>query len=581
MLAAWVLLVAGYALGSLLLADGSRGELVFGNLMQCLVPLFANAGLLSNAATPHWRRNTFWMLLALGCSMWLAGQLIWTYYEVYLEHEVPNPFIGDVIFFLHTVPMIGALALRPHSRRADSSLRFGYLDFVLLLLWWLYVYLFIVIPWQYVHYDVGLYGRRFDLVYLIENSIFAAGMAFLCWRAQGPWRAIYAHLTGAAILYAMSSQAANLQITADNYRTGSLLDVPLVASFVWFGTAGFLASRLAPPAEPGPIEETTRPEANWSARLAMAAVLSMPVMAFWTLTHSEMPARVRDFRLLVTLVAIVVFTSLLFLRQQLVDRERLRLLKSAQQALANLRRLQTSFVQSEKLASLGQLAAGAAHEINNPLTAILGFSDLLVDDPSLGDKPRSVAEKIREQARRTKNLLTNLLSFARQTPSEKSLLDINPLVNNAIQLRTLDLRSKNIRIHLQAEAVLPGVRCDPNQMLQVFFNIIGNAVDALAETGGGSLIVRTLREKANVVIEFADTGPGIKDPQAVFDPFYTTKPVGKGTGLGLSICYGIVQEHGGTISCFNRHQGGATFRIELPAVTAVLPKPAAATSKTG
>jgi two-component system NtrC family sensor kinase len=101
-------------------------------------------------------------------------------------------------------------------------------------------------------------------------------------------------------------------------------------------------------------------------------------------------------------------------------------------------------------------------------------------------------------------------------------------------------------------------------------------VDALEETGGGSLVVRTLREKNNVVIEFSDTGPGIKDPQAVFDPFYTTKPVGKGTGLGLSICYGIVQEHGGAISCFNRHQGGATFRIELPAVTAVLPKPAAA-----
>jgi two-component system NtrC family sensor kinase len=183
-----------------------------------------------------------------------------------------------------------------------------------------------------------------------------------------------------------------------------------------------------------------------------------------------------------------------------------------------------------------------------------------------------MVEKIREQARRTKTLVNNLLSFAKQAPADKALLDINPIVANAVQLRTLDLRNKNIRINLHAEQVLPAVRCDANQMLQVFFNIISNAVDAMDETGGGALTVRTMREKSSVVIEFSDSGPGVKEPQFVFDPFYTTKPVGKGTGLGLSICYGIVTEHGGTISCYNRHQGGATFRIELPTATAALPK---------
>jgi two-component system NtrC family sensor kinase len=321
------------------------------------------------------------------------------------------------------------------------------------------------------------------------------------------------------------------------------------------------------------VEESGKLEVNWPARIAMAAVLSLPILALWALLHRDMSDRVRNFRIILTLIAIVVFTALLFLRQQLVERDRERLLKSAQDALGNLKRLQTHFVQSEKLASLGQLAAGAAHEINNPLTAILGYTDLLSDDQSISDKPRTLVEKIREQARRTKSLLSNLLSFARQTPAEKSLLDINPLVNNAVQLRTLDLRAKNIRIHQQTEAVLPGVRCDANQMLQVFFNLISNAVDAMEGSASGSLTIRTLREKNNVVIEFSDTGPGIKEPQFVFDPFYTTKPVGKGTGLGLSICYGIIREHDGAITCFNRHQGGATFRIELPAATAVLPKP--------
>ena len=561
-----------YAGGSLALAGNAEGRLVFGNLAQCLVPLFANAGLLVNAGTSNWRRNTFWMLLAAGCTMWLAGQLLWTYFEIGLKQQVPNPFLGDVVFFLHTVPFIAALGLRPHSRRADSNLRYGYLDFALLLMWWIYLYLFMVIPWQYVQMDVGLYGLRYNVLSLIENSVFALGLAYLWWRTRGAWQIIYGNLFGAAMTYLISSLVINVAIDLGKYATGGLADLPLIASFVWMGAAGFIARRVHPPGEAAPIEESARTEINWPMRVAMAATVSLPVMALWTFWHREMPIAVRDFRLIITLGAIVAFTSLLFLRQQLVDRERSRLLRAAQDAIANLRRLQTQFVHSEKLASLGTLAAGAAHEINNPLTAILGYADLLADDQTIPERPRSMAEKIRDQARRTKSLLQNLLSFARQTPAEKTLLDVNPLVNNAIQLRQLDLRAKNIRIHAQTEAVLPGVRCDANQMLQVFFNLISNAVDAMEESGGGTLTVRTLREKSSVVIEFSDTGPGIKEPQFVFDPFYTTKPVGKGTGLGLSICYGIIQEHGGTISCFNRAPGGATFRVELPAVTAVLPK---------
>jgi two-component system NtrC family sensor kinase len=152
-----------------------------------------------------------------------------------------------------------------------------------------------------------------------------------------------------------------------------------------------------------------------------------------------------------------------------------------------------------------------------------------------------------------------------------------------VQLRTLDLREQNIRIELQSESVLPGLRGDPNQLLQVFYNLISNAVDAMEETRGGTLTVRALREKKNIVLEFSDTGPGIKAPSLVFDPFYSTKPEGKGSGLGLSICYGIIQEHGGHISCYNRPEGGATFRVELPAVAPVLPKlsPAASPQPVG
>lgn len=578
-LAVWLLVVGSYAAASLLLEPGP-GLTFGGNLTQCLLPLFVNAGLLVNAGSVDRRRNAFWMLLALGCTLWMIGQLFWTYYEVYLHKPVPRPFPGGVIFFLHTMPMIAALALRPHVRRANRGLHFGYLDFTLLLLWWVYLYLFIVTPWQYVVPDAALHRYSFQTLYIVENMVFVSGLGVLSLWTTGPWRGVYRNLFGAACLYTLGSQIINMAVSQHTYYTGSPYDIPLVASFVWFGSAGFLAHRTCPaaqPEQPRPEDEirslTTqrRAEGVWLARVGMAAVLSLPAMGIWLLLDRPEQPGVRQFRLLATLVALVPMTFLVFLRQHLVDAERVRLLRASQESIDNLQRLQTQFVQSEKLASLGQLAAGAAHEINNPLTAILGYSDVLVDDASGGEKSRSIAAKIREQARRTKTLVTNLLSFARQVPAERTLLDINAIVTSAVQLRKLDLRAKNIQIELQAETLLPAVRGDPNQLLQVFYNIISNAVDAMEEVGGGVLTVRTLRERADIVIEFRDTGPGIKEPQLVFDPFYTTKPVGKGTGLGLSICYGLVQEHNGHISCFNLPEGGASFRVALPAVPALFP----------
>jgi two-component system NtrC family sensor kinase len=299
--------------------------------------------------------------------------------------------------------------------------------------------------------------------------------------------------------------------------------------------------------------------------------LSLPLFALYSMHFEHDTAAIRDFRLTATLVAAVPLVLLVFLRTHLAEKDRSLLLAKSQSSVENLQRLQAQLVQSEKLISLGQLAAGAAHEINNPLTAILGYSDLLADDPALPERARGTAWKIREQARRTRGLIQNLLSFARQVPSERTLLDINSVITNAVQLRALDLKSSLSRIETQLESVLPGVRGDQNQLIQVFFNIVNNGLDAMTEQGGGVMTIKTLRDRGSVVILFSDTGPGIKEPHPVFDPFYTTKPVGKGTGLGLSICYGIVQEHGGNIMCYNGQNGGAVFRVELPAALAALP----------
>jgi len=362
------------------------------------------------------------------------------------------------------------------------------------------------------------------------------------------------------------------------YYTGSLYDIPLISSFLWFAVAGVIAYQLrdnldAPTEDYYDSESDSSSEEKsvWASRLAMAAVISLPLFAIYTLRYGRDTTEVRDFRLMTTLVASLPLAFVIFLRTHLADRDRSRLLAQSRQSIENLKRLQAQFVQSEKLVSLGQLAAGAAHEINNPLAAILGFSDLLADDPAMPEKARATAAKIRDQARRTKTLVGNLLSFARQVPPERTLLDINTVVNNAVQLRALDLRSATTRVELQLESVLPGVRGDGNQLMQVFFNIISNALDAMEAAKGGVLTIKTIRDRSNVVVLFSDSGPGIKEPHRVFDPFYTTKPVGKGTGLGLSICFGIVQEHAGKILCYNRQEGGAVFRVELPAVLAAFP----------
>jgi signal transduction histidine kinase len=569
----WLAVVGIYALVSIAFAGHPDTVSTFGNLVQCIVPLLANAGLLLNAGTPHWRRNIFWMLLAMGCTLWMIGQFQWTYYEVYEHQHLPTIYGGDIVFFLKGIPIMAALALQPHRKRGEVRLQFGYLNFVLLLTWWTFVYAYVVFPWMYATPSEAQYNYNYDAVSNVQNMVIVIGLGVLWLKAKGAWRVVYANLFGASAMYMLSSLTINVAISLNKYVTGSLYDLSLVSSFLWFGLAGVIAYlKRAELDSPQDDDGDDKPrESVWSARLAMAAVISLPVFAIFTLRFEHDVPAVRDFRLMTTLIASVPIAVLVFLRTHIADVDRARLLSKSEQSIENLQRLQAQMVQTEKLVSLGQLAAGAAHEINNPLAAILGFSDLLADDTTLPEKARATAGKIRDQARRTKTLVANLLRFARQVPPERTLLDINTVVTNAVQLRALDLRSSKSRIELQLESVLPGVRGDGNQLLQVFFNIINNAIDAMVASEGGVLTIKTIRDRGNVVILFTDTGPGIKDPQRVFDPFYTTKPVGKGTGLGLSICFGILQEHAGKILCYNSQQGGAVFRVELPAVLAAFP----------
>jgi PAS domain S-box-containing protein len=245
--------------------------------------------------------------------------------------------------------------------------------------------------------------------------------------------------------------------------------------------------------------------------------------------------------------------------------DRTLLYQETRQAYDNLRRTQEQLLHSEKMAAVGQLIAGVAHELNNPLTAILGYSQLLTASADVGPQGIEYTEKLYKQAQRTHRIVQNLLSFARQHKPERTAVQINQILEDTLGLRDYDLRMKNIRVHLELAKDLPVTAADPHQLQQVFLNMVNNAVDAVLEgAGDGDIWVRTGVRGDRLMVEFTDSGPGVREPSRVFDPFYTTKPVGKGTGLGLSICYGIITEHGGTIRVRNVQPHGASFAIELP-----------------
>ncbi len=240
--------------------------------------------------------------------------------------------------------------------------------------------------------------------------------------------------------------------------------------------------------------------------------------------------------------------------------------------------LRDKLVHAEKMAAVGQLVSGVAHEVNNPLTAILGFADLLMENTELPETARKDLRVILQEAQRTKQIVQNLLSFARQMPPQRSAVQLNTILQRTVQLRSYDFTNHGIDIVEHLDQELPEVMGDAHQLQQVFLNILNNAYDAVHEVDRPARIeIMSTKAGDAVEVSFRDNGNGVSHPDKIFDPFFTTKEVGKGTGLGLSICYGILKEHGGEILCHNNtDRPGATFIVRLPAAPHTASKSVAA-----
>src|SRR5919202_1064583 len=228
--------------------------------------------------------------------------------------------------------------------------------------------------------------------------------------------------------------------------------------------------------------------------------------------------------------------------------------------------MRVRLMESDRLAAVGELVAGVAHEVNNPLASISAFAQLLLRDGGLSEAQRDSLEVIKAETMRASQVVKDLLAFARRSEPHREPLDLNLVVTRTLRLRHYQLSTNQIHVEQQLACDLPPVIGDARQLQQVCLNLVTNAVQAMAPMGGGRLRVVTRADGTSVVLEMTDSGPGIPSGvrARIFEPFFTTKPEGEGTGLGLSVSYGIVAAHGGTIEVAETSAGGTTFRITLP-----------------
>src|SRR5271157_433845 len=532
----------------------------FSDITGTVLWLVATAVMLWAAWSNQGRTRWFWILLAASAVMVGCNLGAWLYYEVFAGREPPDPFWADIPIFLQPVPMMAAAAMRPGSRQREQKFYLTTLNFLILLLWWVCVYMFLVYPNEYILPNKVIFNSYYYSLYVLEFSVLLGVLGSMALVAQGAWRKIYWQLFSACALYLLAYQWLNAALERDEYFSGSYYDVPNYAAICGFILIAVRARNV--PSEP--LTEGEREHAaDVPGYLAALAVLSLPVMGLCELFLDPNGSALRPYRVSVTLAGILLMGVFVFLRQLLLNREMGKLLIESRENFERLQRAQSQLMQKERLAGVGQLVTGVAHELNNPLTAVIGFSDLLIEQAA-DSMSRQKLERLGAEARRIKRIIDNLLSFARPQSAGRRLLDISEVVRESLMLCEHQLRSTGIQVELNFARDLPRITRSEGQFKRVFVNLFSNSANALEQAQEKKILVEGRREGEKVIVRFSDSGPGFTDVSCVFDPFYTTRPVGQGTGLGLSICYGTVKEHNGNIYAQNLQPNGAALTIELP-----------------
>jgi len=398
---------------------------LFGDGVPCALLILAILSCAENFRINRGVLPLFWKLTATGLFTMLLSQSYWVYYDSLRRFGTPSPVVGDCMFLLAHVFFILALALRPHSVSAGRDLRIRRLDFALLALWWFALYGYFALPWQAVVKDFSMYNPAYYFLAFVQHLVLIAALLLFTVRKSGTWRMFYLNFVFAFILIAGGNLLLSISIDRGIYYAGGFFDTPFFLSLVWFTIAGCYGPALRPIEEARP--DRVLKQSVYTARIAMCAVLSLPLLALLGIYHYAAPDAVAYFRLRIVFGAMFFLGALAFWKLNLLARELVHLVNLTQSSIENLEAVQNRIAQSQKLAALGRLAAGATHEISNPLTAILGYSELLADIPSLSPADRESAQIIQQQVHRAQAAVNSLRNSLRNpSPSLPMAIDKKP-----------------------------------------------------------------------------------------------------------------------------------------------------------
>jgi signal transduction histidine kinase/CheY-like chemotaxis protein len=571
-----------YALASV--ATGQRVA-ALGNLAQLVPPLAYAAFTLWLGGRSRGQVRTFWNLNAIYGVMWAIGQALWTYLEVW-RGGVGTISPTDPLFFVSSIPLAAALYGQPERDRPRWIVDIVLLDLTLIALFSAFVYIYFIVTIVVTGGREDLYNDNFRQLMNARNLLLAAWAGWVWRKASSPqWRRVLGIFAAALALVFLGGVMNDVIEMSGNTGSGSLWDIVYMVPFVVMLIAAASACdlRLFEPAEPAPALSRL----PVVSLIAITLLVAIPVIDVAARQFLEVSSATESLRMRVTVLTMIPFGIVVVVREFLSRRA----LVQSGQDLASTRE---QLVQKEKLAAVGQLVSGVAHELNNPLQGVLGYAELM-----LATRPTDLEgeelKAIRDNANRAAGIVRNLLTFAGRSSTARSWGQINDIVRAAVAGREEHLAGAGIDVRCENAARLPLVYVDQNRLEDVIINLIDNAEAAIAARREGmsssalvsartrgEIVVgtRLAHDPDRIVVDVADNGSGLKaeDLTRVFDPFFTTREVGKGTGLGLSVCYGIVREHGGHISARNRPQGGAIFSVELPVMAeSVIAAAAAAT----
>ncbi|GAC1616944.1 MAG: hypothetical protein PVS2B2_18350 [Candidatus Acidiferrum sp.] len=398
-----------------LLFPTSYALTVAGELFPVILMVLAIFGFRQNWLRSSGLLRSFWLLNGIGFGIMLLSQFYSAYYDFRYAQQPDNSIPGDALFLLSLIPVLAALALQPHSHSQSRRLRFRHIDFFLLTTWWFCLFVYFAVPWQYVVRNMMIYNRVVYLLLFVEHSAVTIICAFWARRSTQAWRNFYYHLFISFLLFALGNLLISIAFEKQVYYSGSLFDIPWSASLVWIVVAIHAGRNLGASPQADEIDEGRH--GLWITRLAMLALLSLPALAIWSYVYSLAPSSIVQFRLRLAFSAMLPLGALVILKIRLLNGELLRQVERTANAVQHLQAVQAKLSQSQKMAALGRLASGATHEISNPLTAILGYSELLADNPALSAEELGHVSQIQQQVHRAQAAVVSMRGLDRSPDS--------------------------------------------------------------------------------------------------------------------------------------------------------------------